>query len=441
MPFDATTRPAPQPAPRRNIAVIGAGISGMGAAHRLADGHNVTLFEAADRLGGHARTKIAGRRGDQPVDTGFIVFNYANYPHLAALFDELDVPVVKSNMSFGASIDGGRFEYALNNIDAVFAQRKNAVNPKFLRMIRDIFRFNKHALRVAQDQSLTIGEFLRVLGTGSYFRDFYLSPLSGAIWSTPTDKIMDFPAHAMIQFFENHALLGYSGQHQWYTVQGGSIAYVARLETAMRAKGVEIRLKAAVEGVRRSALGVEVKTYGSDWQVFDEVIFATHSDDSLAMLSDADAHEQRALGAIKYQPNDVVLHADASIMPKRRKTWASWVYTEDRNAASDRIDLTYWMNSLQPIPLDDPHFVTLNTKRTIREDLIYDQVTLRHPVYDLAALDGQKQVAAMNGNRNTWFCGAWMRHGFHEDGLASAMNVVDAINKPTDAPALPIAAE
>ena len=200
----------------------------------------------------------------------------------------------------------------------------------------------------------------------------------------------------------------------------------------MRRKGVDIRLNAAVQGVRRLEQGAEVKTVSGEWEHFDEVIFATHSDDTLAILMDADATEQKALGAVKYQPNDITLHADTSIMPKRRKTWASWVYTEDRNAMSDRIDLTYWMNSLQPIPMDDLHFVTLNTKRTIREDLIYDQVTLRHPVYDLGALAAQEEIAAHNGTRNTWFCGAWMRNGFHEDGLATAMEVVDQIEASAD---------
>lgn len=428
MPFEASGPMTPsQQGQRRRIAVIGAGISGMGAAHRLGDRHRVSLFEAGPRLGGHARTVMAGKRGDQPVDTGFIVFNYANYPHLAALFDELDVPVVKSSMSFGASIDGGRLEYALTSGDAFFAQRKNALNPRFIRMLRDIFKFNKNASRISKDQSLSIGEFLDVLGTGKYFRDYYLAPLSGAIWSTPTEKIMDFPAHAMVNFFENHALLNYSGQHQWYTVEGGSIAYVSRLEAAMKAKGVDIRLSAAVQGVRRSTLGVEVKTWGGEWEAFDEVIFATHSDDTLALLTDPSPQEQKTLGAIRYQPNDIVLHADESIMPKNRKTWASWVYTEDSKSTSERIDLTYWMNSLQPIPMDDPHFVTLNTKRTIREELIYDEVTLRHPVYDLPALEAQKQVAAFNGQRNTWFCGAWMRNGFHEDGLATAIEAVEAL--------------
>ncbi len=411
----------------------------MGAAHTLASDHHVTLFEAEPRLGGHARTIMAGKRGDQPVDTGFLVFNYANYPNMAHLFDELDVPVVKSNMSFGASIDGGRLEYGLASLDALFAQRRNAVNPKFLGMVRDVLRFNRNALRVAnEDRTRTIAQFLDVMGTGDWFRDYYLLPLSGAIWSTPVDKIMDFPAHAMIQFFENHALLNATGQHQWYTVDGGSIEYVRRIEAAMLGNGVDIRLGAPVQGVRRTAGGGQVKAWGGDWEMFDEVILATHSDDSLRLLEDPTDDERAALGAVKYQPNDVILHRDQNIMPARRQVWSSWVYTEDRGAQSDRIDLTYWLNSLQPIPKDDMHFVTLNTKRTIREELIYDQTVLRHPVYDLAALAAQDQVRAMNGANHTWYCGAWMRHGFHEDGLTAGLDVARALLRT---PQLQVAAE
>lgn len=433
MPFEAMTTgdlSLPNAARQsRKIAVIGAGITGMGAAYMLGKDHQVTLFEAEPRLGGHARTVMAGKNGDQPVDTGFIVFNYANYPYMAALFEQLDVPVTKSNMSFGASINGGALEYALTSLDALFAQRQNALNPAFLRMIRDILRFNKNAFAVAQDRRLTLRDFLVKMGTGDWFRDYYLLPLSGAIWSTPTEKIMDFPAHAMIQFFENHALLNTTGQHQWYTVDGGSTQYVSRLEQALKRLGVDVRLGAPVQSVTRAGGQASVRAWGGEAEQFDEVIFATHSDDTLKLLADASPQEQAALGAIAYQPNDIVLHADVDIMPKRRKTWASWVYTEDKNAQSDRIDLTYWMNSLQPIPQDDPHFVTLNTKRTIRQELIYDQVTLRHPVYDLAALGAQQDLRAFNGMNNTWFCGAWMQNGFHEDGLASAVDVVRGLRK------------
>lgn len=420
MPFETNA------APPRRIAVIGGGISGMAAAHFLAADNAVVLFESEGRLGGHARTVIAGRRGDQPVDTGFIVYNRQNYPHLVRLFEQLDVPVTESDMSFGASIGGGRLEYALASLDAMFAQRRNLLSPAFLRMCRDILHFNKTAADVAKP-GMTIGALLQALGTGPYFRDYYILPLSGAIWSTPTAGILDFPADAMIRFFQNHALMQVSGQHQWYTVKGGSTQYVRRLNADLLRQGVEVRLSAPIAGIRREGNGVHIRAVGAEWELFDEVVLATHSDDSLALLSDASAAERAALGAVRYQPNQAVLHADTSLMPKLEKCWASWVYAEPAGAAPDRIDLTYWMNSLQPIPKDDPLFVTLNSNRPIREDLIYDQVTFRHPVYDLAALAAQEQVRAMNGTRNTWFCGAWMRNGFHEDGIASAVDVIDAM--------------
>ncbi len=422
----------------RTIAVIGAGVSGMGAAHMLAKTHRVVLFEAENRLGGHARTRMGGVNNDQAVDTGFIVFNYANYPHMAALFAELDVPVVKSNMSFGASIAGGRLEYGLASLNALFAQKRNLANPGFLRMVRDILRFNARALELSREPGLTIGGLMTKLRVGRYFRDYYLLPLSGAIWSTPTEKILDFPAHAMMRFFENHALLGISGQHQWYTVDGGSVSYVSRLGAALARAGVDIRLGCPVDAVRRTPLGPEIKTKGAAWERFDEVIFASHSDDSLAMLSDPTPAERQVLGAIRYQPNDVVLHSDTSVMPQRRAVWSSWVYAEDKAKSSPRIDLTYWMNSLQPWLTADPMFVTLNTTRPIDPALVWDRVTLRHPVYDLAALAAQEHAVAMNGQNATWYCGAWMKNGFHEDGLSSAVDVVRGI---TDRAAMAVAAE
>lgn len=432
MPFEQTDG-----MPKR-IAVIGAGISGMAVAHELAKDHRVVLFEAEQRLGGHARTRMAGRNGDQPVDTGFIVFNYANYPHLTALFDELNVPVTPSNMSFGASINGGQFEYGLASLQALFAQPKHALSPKFLRMIRDVLNFNKNGLRLSKQEGLTVGELIEKLGAGPYFRDYYLLPLSGAIWSTPTEKIMDFPAHAMMTFFENHALLGITGQHQWYTVQGGSQEYVSRLGLSMAQRGVVMRLGCPVEAVKRTADGVGVKAPGADWEDFDEVIFATHSDDTLRLLSDVTGVEKSVLGAVDYQPNKIVLHSDKRIMPKRKSVWSSWVYTEDSAKKSDRIDLTYWMNKLQPWLQQDELFVTLNTTREIDPNLIWDEVTLRHPVYDLEALAAQGAAAAMNGSNRTWFCGAWMKNGFHEDGIGSAMDVVAAIRTRN---AMPLAAE
>ncbi len=420
MPFETPAGP-----PRR-IAVIGGGISGMAAAHLLAEENAVVLYEAETRLGGHARTKLAGKRGDQPVDTGFIVFNRVNYPHLVRLFERLDVPVVKSNMSFGASINNGWLEYGLRDLNSVFAQRMNILRPRYGRLIRDILHFNKHGLSLADDPEMTVGDLLGRLGTGDWFRDYYLLPMSGAIWSTPSIGILDFPAQAMMRFFQNHALLSARNQHQWYTVQGGSVEYVRRLQTALVGQAVDLRLGAGVQSVSRVTGGVLVRAKGAEVEMFDEVVFATHADDTLALLTDASMAERAALGAVRYQSNAAVLHADTMMMPKNKRAWASWVYVQDKGDATDRIHLTYWMNSLQPIPVDDPLFVTLNPPRAIRQELIHDMVTFRHPVYDLGTLRAQGEIRAMNGTGNTWFCGAWMRNGFHEDGFASAVDVIEA---------------
>lgn len=424
MPFESV------PMPPKRIAVIGGGISGMAGAWMLAPQHHVTLIEAAPRLGGHARTVMAGRNGDQPVDTGFIVFNHANYPNLTAMFRELEVPTAPASMSFGASFDNGACEYALASLDTLFAARRNLADPRFLRMVRDILRFNAKAESVATDPEMSIGGLMDRLGMGSWFRERYIAPFSGAIWSTPKSKIMEFPARAMVDFFRNHALLSNGGQHQWHTVKGGSIEYVTRLERSLRARGVEIRLSTPMAGVRRNPLGAELRAEGGDWESFDEVIFATHSDTTLSLLSDASETERLALSAVGYQDNHAVLHRDASIMPKRRKVWSSWTYTEHSAEDRDRISLSYWMNSLQPIPAEDPMFVTLNATRPIREELIYDQNTFRHPVFDLAAFAAQDVLKVLNGHRNTWFCGAWMRNGFHEDGFASAVDVVAKMGQP-----------
>lgn len=413
-------------APRR-VAVIGGGIAGMGAAHFLAGTDNVVLFEAAPRIGGHARTVLAGRNGDQPVDTGFIVYNHPTYPRLVKLFDQLGVPTVKSDMGFGASIRGGWLEYGLRGLPAIFAQKKNVADPRFLRMLRDIVTFNKKALSAADRADMTIGQLIEKLRLGAWFRDYYLTPFSGAIWSTPTERILDFPAQAMVQFFKNHSLLSYSDDHQWFTVEGGSIQYVSRLQTSLERRGADIRAATPVKAVRRTVSGVEVLADGSEWEAFDDVVFATHSDQTLEMLADASGVERAALAAIRYQPNRAVLHADERMMPRRKVCWSSWNYTEPARKTTDRIGLTYWMNSLQPIPKDDPLFVTLNATQPIREELIYDEVTFAHPLYDLGALAAQETIRAINGTRNTWFCGAWMHNGFHEDGLRSALDVAEAM--------------
>ncbi|WP_327794473.1 NAD(P)/FAD-dependent oxidoreductase [Harenicola maris] len=412
-----------RPIQTQRIAVIGGGISGLAAAYLLAPHHAVTLFEAAPKLGGHARTVMAGLQGNQPVDTGFIVFNYANYPHMTRMFQELDVPVSKSDMSFGASINDGQIEYGLRNLKALTAQRRNLMRPAFLRMVRDILRFNEKAESLATDDSATIGELMDDLGLGRWFQRFYLTPISGAIWSTPPSEIRGFPARALVQFFRNHALLSATGQHQWWTVDGGSVEYVRRLEHHLRGQGVAIHTGTPVQSVERTGLQSTVQSAAGPHAPFDQVIFACHSDQALRLLSRPTVQESAALSAMRFQDNEMVLHRDISQMPKRRAVWSSWVYKTDTRRPEPAIGVTYWMNRLQNIPEQDPLFVSLNPAREVPEHLTYDQTSFRHPVFDAKALAAQKQLMQMQGQNNTWFAGAYTRHGFHEDGFASAARI------------------
>lgn len=416
MPFDLS-----HGAPQR-IAVIGGGIAGLATARLLAPHHHVTLYEAAPRLGGHARTVLAGLRGDQPVDTGFIVFNYANYPHLTALFRDLDVPVEKSDMSFGVSLRGGRLEYALRTGNALFGQRRNLLDPGFHAMLRDILRFNARAEGEARAGE-TIAGLIGRMGLGRRFRDDYLFPVCGAIWSTPAQGIGAFPAEALLRFLRNHALMSRSGQHQWWTVTGGSIAYVARLQAALVAAGVDLRPGTPVMAVSRDAGGVTLRAERAEGVRFDQVVFATHADQALALLADAVPAERAALGAVRFQPNRAVLHRDPAVMPRQRRCWSAWVYRDGAAAAQGGVGISYWMNRLQNIPDSDPLFVTLNPGPGIDPRAVYDETTFRHPVFDAGALAAQGRIAAMQGERRTWFAGAWLRNGFHEDGFATALRV------------------
>lgn len=410
----------------QNIAIIGAGVSGLSAAYELSAYNQVTLFEAESRLGGHARTVMAGRNGDVPVDTGFIVFNHHNYPNLTRMFDELDVPTKKSIMGFAASIGGGEIEYGLNNLSALTAQRRNLLRPQYMRMISDILRFQKLALRTARDPDMTLGAFLDELRLGEWFRRYYLLPMAGAIWSSTPEQMEDFPARSLVQFFHNHALLT-TKQHQWHTVDGGSIQYVSRIARAIEGNGGIIRAGSAVQGVRRRGGGAEIRVTGGEWQRFDKVIFACHSDQAIRMLEDPTAAERKIVGAIRYQPNTAVLHRDESQMPRRRKCWTSWVFVSPDRQPRPQIGLTYWMNSLQGIPESEPLFVSLNPAEPIRDELVYDQAEFSHPVFDRAAMRAQQALPSIQGLNGTYFCGAWTRWGFHEDGYHSAMQVVESI--------------
>lgn len=416
MPFDPIISAPPR------IAIVGGGISGLASAWLLSRHFKVTVFEAAPRLGGHARTVLAGKNGDQPVDTGFIVFNHVNYPHLTAMFRDLDVPVERSNMSFGVSLDNGRTEYALHSANSMFGQRRNLADPRFYLMIRDIMRFNADAeAEVEARPDLTIAGLTEKMKLGAKFRDDYLYPFCGAIWSTPDHRIGAFPALTLLRFMRNHGLLSPGQHHQWWTVKGGSINYVEKLAAALKQNGVDMRLGSPVQVVSRAGARITLHSAGAEPEEFDHVILAIHANQALAMLADADAAERSALGAIRFQPNHAVLHADPGMMPRRRRCWSAWVSRRAEN--SSRVCVTYWMNRLQNIPDDDPLFVTLNPVGRIDPRLIYDETTFSHPVFDLAAMDAQTKIAEMQGKRGTWFAGAWLRNGFHEDGFASAVRI------------------
>ena len=414
--------------PRRRIAVIGGGISGLGAAYLLAPRNDVKLYEAAPKLGGHARTVIAGRQRQVPVDTGFIVFNYRNYPYLNALFDALDVPVQPSDMSFAATFDDGVCEYGTQTLKALFADRRNLFRVDYWQMLRDILRFNANAVQLAEGQpEMCLGTLLDQLGMGDWFRNRFLLPISGAIWSTSPPDMMSFPALAFTRFFENHGLLSVKDQLQWWTVRGGSREYVSRLAKAIEQRGGRIRAGTPVESVTRSAERVVVRARRCEPEIYDEVVFANHSDQALAILQDADGEEHRSLGALRYKANQAYLHDDERVMPRRRKCWASWVYKGPGAGNVEDISLTYWMNRLQNLPHDQQLFVTLNPTTPIEEKYIFDQMTFYHPQFDQEAPRAQRQILDLNGRRRTWFCGAYLRNGFHEDGLWSAVQVAQRI--------------
>ena len=414
--------PAPGHVARRRIAVIGAGISGLGAAWLLSRAHDVVLFEAADRPGGHART-IRVRIGSREiaVDTGFIVFNRVNYPNLCRLFERLDVPLMKSDMSFAVSVDDGAIEYSGRNVRALLAQPANAARPAFWRMLRDIAVFNRTALGdCADNPDLTLGELIRRRGLGTWFERYYLLPMSGAIWSTPRLRMLDFPASVLTRFFANHGLLSLTGHHRWWTVSGGSQTYVSRMSAEMEA---DLRLRAPVEAVTRGPGGIHVRAAGQEAERFDSVVLACHADTTLSLLKDCSANERRVLGGIRFRRNRIVLHTDARSMPRRRACWSSWVYLATSHGNEDQASVTYWMNSLQGIRRDTPLFATLNPPKPIDDATILDEHAFDHPQYDFDAMAAQAALPSIQGVTGTWYCGAWTGTGFHEDGLASAVAV------------------
>jgi predicted NAD/FAD-binding protein len=424
------------------IAIVGTGISGLGSAFLLNPDHEITVYEKAARIGGHSRTVTVDYDGTSiPVDTGFIVFNRPNYPNLSGLFAHLGVPTHASDMTFAASIRDGWLEWGAKDLGAVLGQWRNLLRPKFGLLVRDVIKFNAQAeATVERHPHLTLQGLIDKLGLGEWFGRYYLLPMSGAIWSCPPCEMLSFPARTLIRFFANHHLLSFSGQPQWRTVTGGSQEYVNRLTTPFAHR---IRTNCGAVAVTRESGKVHIRDTRGGVETYDQVVMACHGDETLALLKDADTAERAALSSFRYQKNTAVLHRDPSVMPRRKRCWASWVYTSDGEFLHPQITVTYWMNLLQGIDNRYPLFVSLNPKRAIAEELVFDVAEFDHPVFDAAALAAQPRVAALQGRRGTWFAGAHLGHGFHEDGLASAVGVARALGSriPWDAAAAVDAAQ
>ncbi len=416
------------------IAIIGSGIAGNTAAYCLHHaGNNITVYERDLRLGGHAAT-VDIHYGDEKiaVDTGFIVYNDHNYPNMVAMLEHLNVPTQVSDMSFSVSLDRGQFEWAgrsgtLGQVaNGLFAKRRNIANPRYWMMLREILRFQKLSIaefNAGKLDGLTLGEYLDSRKFSAGFRDKYIVPMGAAIWSTPAAQMLEFPASSFISFFDNHRLLQWD-RPIWRTVTGGSRNYVKALTASFAS---HTRLGAAVTSVTRTAQGVVVKDSLGHEDIYDHVVIAAHAPDALAMLNDASERESQILGAVKYRPNDVYLHRDTRLMPKRKAAWAAWNFLREGNDETADVSVTYWMNLLQGINPKKPLFVTLNPPFEPEADTVFAKLSYDHPQYDAAALKAQTELKDIQGKRNTWYCGAWTGSGFHEDGLRSGLDIARAL--------------
>jgi predicted NAD/FAD-binding protein len=406
------------------IAIIGSGIAGNVVAHRLHGAHAITVYEAAGRVGGHTHTHTveqAGRRYE--VDTGFIVFNDRTYPNFVALLDELGVASQESSMSFSVRDEATGLEYNGTTLDTLFAQRRNLVRPSFLGMIRDILRFNREAPALLADPGgeLPLGELLARERYGRAFVEHYIVPMGAAIWSTDPASMLEFPARFFVRFLHNHGMLTVNDRPVWRTVRGGSARYVERLTAPFRAR---IRLDAPVEWIRRLPGGVIVKARGADAARYDAAFVACHSDQALRLLADPTPAEREVLGAIPYQSNEAVLHTDTRLLPQRRRAWAAWNYHVPPRDRRGPVALTYNMNILQRLDAPTPFLVTLNRSDAIDPRRVIARITYDHPLYTPASVRAQARQRELNGQRATYFCGAWWRNGFHEDGVVSALQAL-----------------
>jgi predicted NAD/FAD-binding protein len=417
------------------VAVIGSGIAGLGAAWLLSKRYRVTLYEREPRLGGHTNTvrvKFGGR--EIAVDTGFIVYNQTNYPNLVQLFAHLGVTTHATDMSFSVSLDRGRFEYLGGEWSGLLAQPANLLRPTYWRMLGDTLRFFREApLLLAAPPCAadpTLGDYLGSAGYSRSFVEDHLLPMGAAIWSVPMDRMRDFPARSFVRFFANHGLLQATRRPKWRTVTGGAAEYVSRIAASLPGG---IRLSAPVVGVKPDGSGVIVRDARGGARRFDRVVIAAHANQALAMLERPTAQERRVLGAMSYQPNLAVLHRDPALMPRRRRAWASWNYIAERNTdcreaeGARSASVTYWMNRLQKLDPACPLFVSLNPLRAPRDELTIAAFEYQHPAFDAATLAAQAELASIQGVNNIWFCGSWCGYGFHEDALASGLACAEAL--------------
>lgn len=410
------------------IAVVGSGISGLVAARALAPRHEVVLYEATRRVGGHTRTvalELGGRRYD--VDTGFIVFNERTYPNFLRILAELDVASRPTTMSFSVRCETTGLEYSGSGLDGFFAQRRNLLRPRHLRMLRDVLRFQREAPDLIESDAseLTLGEYLKAGRYGRAFLEDHLLPMGGAIWSCTCDQLRDFPAKAFVRFFANHGLLQLRDRPRWRTVVGGSRRYVDAL---LQRLGSRVRVGCPIEQVRRRPEGVWLDTPSGPQGPFDRVVIATHGDQALRLLQEPSADERRVLGAIRYQSNEAVLHTDDQLLPRRTRARAAWNYHR-LPGSETRPAVTYWMNALQGLDAPLELCVTLNRTAAIRPGCVLERFQYAHPIFDTAALQAQKERARISGADRIHYCGAYWRHGFHEDGVLSALWAVDELER------------
>ncbi len=411
-----------------NIAVIGSGISGMACAWLLNRHHRVTLFEKDDRPGGHSNTAQL-ELGDEAVavDTGFIVYNPVNYPNLVRLFDYLRVPTADTDMSFAVSAGGGSLEYSGCGLGGFFAQRGNLVRPGHWNLLREILRFYREApqlMEEAQTAQETLGEMLARRRYSRTFIANHLIPMGAAIWSTPAEQMLEYPALTFLRFCQNHGLVQLKDRPQWRTVVGGSREYVQRLLAPLEGR---IRLNSRIHRIHRHDGQVTLEYLHGQRETFDHVVLACHADQALELLARPSAQEQRLLSCFPYQRNRAILHSDASLMPKRRRAWASWNYLSAQRSTATPLSVTYWMNRLQPLATRHDLFVTLNPLREPAPDTIHRSFLYDHPQFSLAGIEAQPKLWSLQGQQNTWFCGAWFGYGFHEDGLQSGLAVAEAL--------------